>query len=90
MQDFKEYSKSQNDKSENMNIADFVKKIASKFDGKSEQELYSAVFNEAKKRKEQGKLSNDEIDKFKKAIYPFLDNKKREYLDKIVEEIKRI
>ena len=69
MQDFNEYvSNNQNNtkKPEGMdqNIFNMVSSLASKFDGKSQNELIMAIYNEAKKGKRQGPLTNADIDNF--------------------------
>ena len=95
MQDFNEYvSNSQNNvqKPEGMdqNIFNMVSSLASKFDGKSQNELIMAIYNEAKKGKRQGTLSNADIDNFANMLLPMLDKEKSKMLKKIVQELKKI
>lgn len=87
MQDFNEFSKNT---SSSGNLYDLVKNLSSKFDGKSQNELLHAIYEEAKKGKKNGTLTNEQIDSFKMMLYPILDDKKRKVLDKVVEEIKKI
>lgn len=89
MEDFNSYSKSQEGKEEN-NLFEKVFKTAKQYDGKSKEELFRAVYEEAKKGKMAGTLSNGELDNFAKTLSPFLDDKKRKYLDKIISELKKI
>ncbi len=90
MQDFNKFSENRNKSEDNGSVFDFVKSVAKKFDGKSEKELFTAVYNEAEKRKRAGTLSNAEVDNFVKTLSPFLDQEKRKILHKISEEIKKI
>ena len=93
MQDFNEYSK--NFKNESVgdtekSIMDLVKNLSKKFDGKSQNDLLKAIYEEAFKGKQNGTLSNEQIDAFYKVLAPMLDDKKRKLLGKVVEEIKKI
>ncbi len=100
MQDFNDFikngrgpnnqSNSQNNGRDEQNVIDMVTRMARQFDGKSEGELMKAVFEEAKKRKRAGTLSNAEIDGFYSMLYPMLDDKQRKMLTKIVNDLKRI
>lgn len=91
MEDFKNFSK-RYDSSNNSDtdIFGLINNLAGKFDGKSPDELFDAVYKEAEKGKKNGTLTNDDIDNFANAISPFFDDKKRKYLRKIVEELKKI
>ena len=91
MEDFKEYNSRKNREEQNsFNVFDMVKNLSQKFDGKSTNDLLSAIYKEAEKGKRQGTLSNADLDNFAMTIYPFLDDKKRKYLKKIVDELKKI
>ena len=72
------------------NLYNMVSSLAGKFDGKSQNDLIKAIYQEAKRGKEQGTLSNADIDNFANMLSPVLDQKKRKTLYKIVEELKRI
>ena len=87
MRDFNDFKNEQNG---NGGIFDFVKNVAGKFDGKNTSELYRAVFEEAKKRKAAGKLTNAERDGFVAALSPFLDAEKKRTLYRIAEKLKKI
>ncbi len=89
MQDFNEFSKSQN-QTNNQNIIDLVTNLSKKFDGKSQDDLYKAILEEAEKGKRAGTLTNQDIDSFASYIAPFLDAKKQKYLNKIVARLKEI
>ncbi|MBQ7339777.1 MAG: hypothetical protein IJW43_02850 [Clostridia bacterium] len=93
MQDFNDFvSKDNSSKKENnsQGIMDMVSKMASQFEGKSQSELIKAIFDEAKKRKANGTLSNGEIDGFYNMLYPMLDGQKQRILSKIIADLKKI
>lgn len=93
MQDFNEYVKNGGDEIPeglDENVFNMVSSLASKFDGKSQNELLMAIYNEAKKGKKQGTLSNADIDNFAAMLSPMLDDKKRKMLNKVVNELKKI
>ncbi len=100
MQDFNDYVKNGGGKSgekpQNTNensqqsIINLVSKLASKYDGKNTNELIMAIYSEAKKGKQNGTLTNKDIDNFASMLAPMLDDKKRKMLYKITEELKRI
>lgn len=76
--------------SSNSNIFNIVTELSSKFDGKSQNELLSAIYKEAVKGKRKGTLKNSDIDNFAQMLLPFLDDKKAKLLNKIVIELKKI
>ena len=91
MRDFNDYKKGQSDAPNgNGGTYEFIKDFIGRYNGKSPEELYRAVFNEAKKRKAAGTLSDKEIDAFAATLSPFLDDEKRKNLYKIVEKLKKI
>ena len=96
MQDFNEYAKTHkqngggNGSGAPQNLMNLVSSLAAKYDGKNTNELIQAVYEEAKKGKRQGTLTNKDIDNFATMLAPILDDKKRKTLYKIVEELKRI
>ena len=97
MEDFKNYSKNAGQSSNNKSgknsgggLYETVFKLAKKYDGKSQNELLSAIFEEAEKRKRAGTLTNAEIDNFVALLSPVLDSKKRSYLNKIAADLKKI
>ena len=91
MQDFNDFaSKDNNPNGKKQSIIDIVTKIASDFDGKSQTELIRAIYDEARKGKANGTLSNQEIDGFYSVLYPMLDEKKRKILSKIVDDLKKL
>ena len=93
MQDFNDFvknSSSPNQRENQQNLMNMVMGLASKYDGKNTQELIKAVYEEAKKGKKNGTLTNADIDNFSAMLSPLLDDKQRKMLKKITEELKRI
>ncbi len=99
MQNFNDYVKNgkpsdneNNSGGENsqQNIINLVTKLASKYDGKNTSELITAIYNEAKRGKQNGTLTNRDIDNFASMLSPMLDAQKRKMLYKITDELKRI
>ncbi len=99
MQDFNDYIKNgggkksekpTNGESSQQSIINLVTKLASKYDGKNTNELIMAIYNEAKKGKQNGTLSNKDLDNFASMLAPMLDDKKRKMLYKITQELKKI
>lgn len=95
MQDFNDYvnnNQQANDIPEGLdqNVVNMVSSLAQRFDGKSQNELLMAIYNEAKKGKQNGTLSNADIDNFAMMLSPMLDDKKRKMLNKVVSELKKI
>ncbi|MBQ6728411.1 MAG: hypothetical protein IJQ87_05655 [Clostridia bacterium] len=95
MRDFNDYAKNAGTTGGGKTAAgnglfETVSRIAKNFDGKGEKDLLRAIFKEAEKNKRAGTLSNAEIDGFVSLLSPALDDKKRRYLKKIAEELKKI
>lgn len=91
MQDFNDYVKNSNQNNQAQpNLLNLVMNLASKYDGKNTNELIKAIYNEAKKGKQNGTLTNRDIDNFSAMLSPLLDDKKRKMLIKITEELKKI
>ena len=95
--DFNEYAKNNQYSSKDtgggqidQNIFNLVNSLSSRFDGKNQTELLTAIYEEAKKGKRQGTLSNQEIDNFALMLSPMLDDKQRKILKKVVAELKKI
>lgn len=105
MQDFNDYVKNRKEQgdsnSQNFgngasgsnasgNLSDMVKKLAGRFDGKNQNDLMRAVYEEAKRGKQNGTLKNSDIDNFVKTLSPMLDSNQRKMLLKVSEELKKI
>ena len=67
-----------------------AKRVASKYEGKSENDLLKAIYTQAVEGKRNGTLSNEQIDAFYRQFSPMLDAGKRKKLDKIVEQLKKM
>ena len=95
MEDFNNYAKNAGKNSDTTKkgtggLFETVTKIAKDFDGKNQNDLLRAIYREAEKGKRAGTLSNAEIDGFVTLLSPALDDRKRKYLRKIAEELKKI
>ena len=88
MEDFREFSKKTT--TQKTDVFELAKNLAGKFDGKNTTDLVKAIYKEAEKGKRAGTLTNAEIDNFAMTLSPFLDDKQRKYLKKVVEELKKI
>lgn len=89
MEDFNQYASSQKS-TPNGNLMDLVTSLANKFDGKNQNELLMEIYKQAKQGKQNGTLTNEQLDGFAQMLAPFLDDKKRSMLNKIVAELKKI
>ena len=91
MEDFFDYANSQNSSPNlDQDFVNLVSSLSGKFDGKNQNELLKAIYEQAEKGKRNGTLSNAEIDGFAKTLAPLLDEKMKKILYKIVEELKKI
>ena len=95
MQDFNDYVKNGKNLNEDIdkmdpNLLNMVSSLANKFDGKSQNELLTAIYEQAKAGKQRGTLTNADIDNFATMLSPVLDVQKRKMLEKIVRELKKI
>ena len=72
------------------NLYNLVSSLAGKFDGRSQGDLIKAIYEEAKKGKQNGTLKNSDIDNFVQMLSPMLDDKKQKLLFKIANELKKI
>ena len=94
MQDFNEFANSgkKGNSGEDLNsdIFNLISSLSGKFDGKSQNELMRAVYDEAKRGKKNGTLKNSDIDNFVSMLSPILDDDKRKMLYKIANELKKI
>lgn len=63
-------------------------KFASAYEGKSADEVMSAILAEAEKGKKNGTLTDADVDKFASTVSPFLTDKQRKMLNVIVKKIR--
>lgn len=96
MKKFSDYAKnnqtknSQNEQIKDNQIAfELLNRVASKYEGASENQLLSAIMSEAKKAKANGTLSNKEIENFVATISPMLNQNQRKQLEKVIAEIQK-
>ena len=74
MEDFFDYANSQNSSPNlDQDFVNLVSSLSGKFDGKNQNELLKAIYEQAEKGKRNGTLSNAEIDGFAKTLAPLLD-----------------
>ena len=96
MEDFNSFVNNQHNNSNNpkmsmdKNLFDLISSLSNKFGGKNQSDLIKAIYEEAKKGKQNGTLSNADIDNFTQMLSPLLDDKKRKILYKVTEELKKI
>ena len=89
MKDFSEFTPQ--DKKETSGSGDInsqFMKLASDYEGKSADEVMSAILAEAEKGKKNGTLTDEDVDRFASAVSPFLTDKQRKMLNVIVKKIK--
>ncbi len=89
MKDFSEFTPQ--DKKETSGSGDInsqFMKFASDYEGKSADEVMSAILAEAEKGKKNGTLTDADVDKFASTVSPFLTDKQRKMLNVIVKKIK--
>lgn len=67
-----------------------AQKFASGYRGKSEGELMKEIFARAVEGKQNGTLSDAQIDAFYQQFAPVLDSTRRKKLAKLVEQLKRM
>lgn len=90
MESFNDYVKNEENQKPSGNLFNMVNDFAKKFEGKDKNELLKAVFDEAKKNKRNGTLTNEEIDNFAATLSAVLDEKQKKILYKIVTDLKKI
>ncbi len=92
MEDFNQFANGKGSESgqSSKNIFDLVSSLAKKYDGKNTNELLKAIYKETLKGKQNGTLTNADIDRFATMIAPMLDDKKRKALNSVVAELKKI
>ena len=61
---------------------------AARYNGKNENELVGEIFARAAHGKQNGTLTNADIDAFYSQIAPMLDGVKRKKLQKLIEQLK--
>ncbi len=94
MQDFNQFSNDYKDFNPQENLDEgmlgMINSLAKKFDGKNQNDLLKAIYEEAERGKRNGTLTNQQLDAFANMLAPALDEKKRKILAKVVAELKKI
>lgn len=91
---FSEYAKNKSSSEQkgdsikqNQTAFEFLKSVASKYEGASENELILAIMSEAKRAKEEGRLTQSEIVNFVSTISPMLNEGQKARLQQIISQI---
>lgn len=88
MKDFSEFTpKEKKETNGSGDINSQFMKFASAYEGKSADEVMSAILAEAEKGKKNGTLTDADVDKFASTVSPFLTDKQRKMLNVIVKKI---
>ncbi len=64
-----------------------VQKIIDERSGRTEEELIKELKAEVNKSKQEGKFSEDDVQKFKNTVLPFLSAEQKDKLDEILKII---
>ena len=75
--------------SSNASAFDLLKEVATKYEGASEGDLISSILSEAKRAREEGRLTDSEIESFVYTISPMLNPAQRKQLEMVVRQIKK-
>lgn len=84
MDDFASYS------AKNTDWEKEAKRLAANYNGKNESELTRDIFARAAEGKQNGTLTNEQIDEFYSRFAPMLDSGKRKKLKKLIEQLKNM
>ena len=94
MNDFASYSGKNEEQGKTEKTAEewisAAQKVAGMYEGKSESDMLKAIYAQAVEGKQNGTLTNEQIDAFYQQFSPMLDGAKRKKLQKIVEQLKRM
>ncbi len=66
-----------------------VKKTASRYNGRNENDIVREIYALASAGKKNGTLTNEQIDAFYSQFAPMLDGAKRKRLQRLVEQLKK-
>ncbi len=73
-----------------LDMANILSALAGRFEGRSEQDIISAIIAEAEKNRRNGTLTDADLDGFENSVAPMLDRKQRAKLSRVVAYLKRI
>lgn len=89
MKDFLNYTESEDNQPKNGDAFSLFSFLARKYEGKSSEDMMSAIIAEAEKGRKNGTLTDEDIDNFAATISPLLDAKQRKMLSVIVGRLKK-
>lgn len=69
---------------------EFFTKLVNYYDKNGEDKLIKDIFENVASQKRQGKLSNEQIRQFVKNVSPMLNQKQKEKLNGLVEDLLKI
>ena len=94
MKDFNSYLNSNEQKGRgqpnDLDAKTLLGELAGKYEGASEEEIISAIIEEAEKSRRNGTLSDADIDAFAQSVYPMLNASQQRKLQKVVKFLKRM
>ena len=94
MNDFASYSgKNEGEEKTEKTAEEWIsaaQKVAGMYEGKSESDMLKAIYAQAVEGKQNGTLTNEQIDAFYRQFSPMLDAGKRKRLAKLVEQLKKM
>ena len=90
MKDFKDYKEEEViSAGKSPDVMKTFRELASKYEGKSGDEMMNAIIEEAEKNRKNGKLTDKDIDDFVATISPMLSAKQKLMLKAVVAKIKK-
>ncbi len=89
MRDFSKFQSNNDNVNEQNNNMDLLKSLAKKYEGASENDIISAIMQEAEKGRKRGTLKDSDIDNFYNMLYPMLNASQRKKLDEVVKKLKK-
>lgn len=97
MKDFKSYKpeenkaqQPQNNHSDVEQTVNLASAMAKAFNGKSENQIWQTILEQAEQGKRNGTLTNADLDNFYNALAPLVDGFKRQKLKSIITKLKAI
>lgn len=79
----------ENQSASEMDISSVLSSLAGKYEGASEDEIIAAIISEAEKGRRNGTLTDADIDAFAQSVAPFLNEKQKKHLLRIVKYLKK-
>lgn len=88
MKNFDDYKPEQTPVTQQGDVFSAFSEFASRYEGKSGEELIAAIIKEAERSKKNGTLKDEDIDKFAETISPMLNGRQKRLLLSVIEKIK--